>query len=134
MFWGLFLQILAAILGFWLSVKFVPGVGFNGPIVNFSSFSQFSQSLVFVGIVLGILNYFVKPVLKIITLPLRIITLNLFNLVILMFLVWLTDIFFHQLIIDGIKALFLTTIIIWLIHFIFSKWWPEEINRQPKTL
>jgi len=123
MLWGLFLQILAGILGLWLAVKFVPNVNFNGPI--FSS-SQFLQSLIFVGILLGILNFFVKPVLKTITFPLRIITFNLFSLVILMFLVWLIDVFSPELTIKGIKALFLSAIIVGFVHFILSSWWPEK--------
>ena len=128
MWWSLFLQIVAGISGLWLAQKYVPGVDFEGPIFIFPEkgieFGDYLGTLVFVGIFLGLLNFFVKPILKKITLPLRIITFNLFSLVILMFLVWLVDIFSPELIIVGLKALFLTAIIVWLIHFILSKWLP----------
>ena len=128
--WNLFLQIVAGILGLFLAVKFVPGVDFEGPFFIFpkqiADFSQFLRTLVFSGALLGFLNFFVKPILKQITLPLRIITFNLFTLVIMMALVWLVDIFSPELIIKGVKALFFTTIIVWGIHLILSKWWPAK--------
>lgn len=137
MWWGLFLQIVAGILGLWLAVQYIPGVNFSGPIFIFPQkgieFGDYWDTLVFVGAILGFLNYFVKPVLKKITLPLRIITFDLFSLVILMFLVWLVDIFSPELNIGDIKALFLTTIIIWLVHFILSKWWPERAKKETET-
>ncbi len=136
MWWGLFLQIVAAILGLWLVQKYVPGVDFLGPIfpLNWIRIEDYFNTLIFVGALLGFLNYFVKPILNKITLPLRIITFNLFSLVILMFLVWLVDIFSPELIIKGIRALFLTAIIVWFIHFLLSKWWPEKSPSQPKNL
>lgn len=134
MWWILFLQIIAGILGLWLAVKYVPGVDFTGPIFIFPEkgieFGDYLRTLTFAGILLGVLIFFVKPILKKITFPLRIITFNLFSLVILMFLVWLVDIFSPELIIQGIKALFLTTIIVWAIHFILSKWWPERPKKE----
>ncbi len=136
MFWGLFLQIVAAILGLWLAQKYVPGVDFTGPIfpLKWTRIEDYFNTLVFVGILLGFLNYFVKPILNKITLPIRIITFNFFSLIILMFLVWLVDIFSRELIIKGIKALFFVTIIVWLIHFTFSKWWPQRSSSQSQTI
>lgn len=130
MLWNLFLQIISAISGLWLAQKYVPGVDFNGPFFilpkDSAAWSAFLNTLVFVGGLLGILNYFAKPILKTITLPLRIITLNLFSFVIMMFLVWLVDAFSPQLVITGIKPLFFTALIVWLIHFILSRWLPEK--------
>jgi len=127
---NLFLQIIAAILGLWLSDQYIGGVDFSGPLFywpkNLSGFHNFFSSLVFVGICLGFLNYFVKPILKIITLPLRIITLNLFSFVIAMFLVWLVDVFFKELTITGLKSLFLTTLLIWFLGLIANHWWPRK--------
>ncbi len=137
MWWFLFLQIVSSILGLWLAQKYVAGVDFSGPLFvlpkNADSFHVFFQSLVFVGIVLGLLNYFVKPILKTITLPLRIITLNLFSIVIAMGLVWLVEIFSPELIIRGLKSLFFTTLIVWGINFILSKLLPEKPKFCPKA-
>lgn len=44
-----------------------------------------------VAVVLGVLNTFVKPVIKILTLPITVLTLGLFSLVINIALLYLTD-------------------------------------------
>ena len=62
---------------------------------------------------LGVLNVFVKPVLKILTIPLRILTLGLFSIVINMFIVWLVDVFFGDAVeIIGLFPLFWTSLVI----------------------
>jgi putative membrane protein len=106
----LLFHIIAGILGLWLAVKFVPGVEFIGPI----------KTLLFCGLILGLINFFIKPILNKITLPIRIITLGLFSLVINMGMVWIVDIVFPELIIPGLSALFWTTIIIWGLSYFFG--------------
>lgn len=134
--WNLLIQIISAILGLWLSQRFVPNVHFTGPLfvlpTKTANISLFLTTLAFAGILLGILNFAVKPILKKITFPLRIITFNLFSLVIAMFLVWLVDIFSPELIIQGIGPLFFTTIIVLAVNFIFSKWWPGSSPKGKK--
>ena len=112
--WKLFSQIIAGIGGIWLAQKFVDGVEFIGPL----------QTLLACGAILGLLNFFVKPILKAITLPIRIITLGLFGLVINMIMVWAVDIIFLELIISGIAPLFWASIIIWVLSLTLSKWTP----------
>ena len=134
--WYLFLQIVSGILGLWLADRFIPGVDFKGFLfilpTGIADLSKLLNTLTFAGILLGILNFALKPILKKITFPLRIITFNLFSLVIAMFLVWLVDIFSPELIIQGLKPLFFTTIIVLAVNFILSKWWPEKPNYQTK--
>jgi len=128
--WNLFLQIISGILGLWLADRYITGVDFIGPLFllpkKLADLSAFLRTLVFIGIVLGILNSAVKPLLNKIALPLRIITLNLFSLLIAMFMVWLVDVFSSELIIKGIKPLFWTTVIIFLVNFFLSKWLPSR--------
>jgi len=128
--WIFFLQSLADIFALWLADKYIKEVEFSGPFFylpkNLSDFHNFFSSLVFLGILLAFLNYFIKPILKKITLPLRIITLNLFSFIIAMFLVWLVDVSFPELIIKGIKALFLTTILVWSLELIVGSGTPVK--------
>ena len=114
--WKIILQIVAGILGIWLATKFVPGVEFTGGI----------QILGFCGLVLGLINFFIKPILKVVTLPLRILTFGLFSLVINMGIVWIVDIIFPELIISGIVPLFWTSIVVWGLSFVLPKWMPER--------
>lgn len=104
---NLILQIIAGVLSLWLAAKFVPGVQFIGAI----------QYLIIAGSILGIANFFLKPALNAITLPLRIITLGISGLIINMLMVWIIDIVFPELIIKGIVPLFWTTALIWLVTF-----------------
>ncbi|MFH1036976.1 MAG: phage holin family protein [Patescibacteria group bacterium] len=130
--WYIFLQIIAGVAGLFLADRFVNGVEFNGPLFfwpkNEAEIHAFFSTLAFVGAFLGLLNGIVRPILNKITLPLRIITLNLFTLVIAVAMVWITDIIFSELIITGIIALFWTTVIVWGLGFILTKWLPSGKN------
>jgi putative membrane protein len=102
-------QIAGGALSFWLAVKFVPGVEFSGEF----------KYLIMAGAFLGLVNFFIRPILRMVTLPLRIITLGLFGLVIDMAIIWLISIFFPELVIAGLIPLFWTTLIVWLVgHFL----------------
>ena len=98
-------KLLSGIVGIGISAYLLDGVTFDG------SF----QTILLVGAVMGLLMFFVRPLLGLITLPLRIITLNLFSIVIMMFLVWLVDALFpaDMFEIFGINNLFFTTLIVW---------------------
>jgi len=126
----LFLQIIAGILGIFLATKFVPGVSLEiipGQSSLFGiEFTAAWQILVLVGGVLGLINFFLKPVLKIITLPLRMLTFGLFSLVINMGIIWIVDVLFLELVIAGIQPLFWTTVIIWLISLLLGLYQPRK--------
>ena len=109
-------QILLAVLGLWLATIFVPKVEFTGSI----------QTFLIAGVILGALNFFLKPILKKITLPLRILTLGLFGFLINMGIIWIVDIIFPELVIPGIVPLFWTTLIIWALGYIISKLFGKE--------
>ena len=114
---SLILQIIAGILGFFLATKFVPGVSLEilpGQSSLFGiEFTASWQILLLIGFALGLINFFIKPILKMITLPLRILTFGLFSLVINVGIIWTVDILFPELVISGIIPLFWTTVIIW---------------------
>jgi len=95
-------QILAATLGLWLAIEFLPGVQFQGS----------SLDLVFIGVILAFFNLFLKPILNFLTFPLKILTFGLFSLIINMAIIWLVDSMFEQLAITNLFSLFLTSLII----------------------
>lgn len=104
-------QVITGILGLWLASRFIPDVEFSGSWKN----------LVIAGIVLGLINFFIKPILKSISLPLRIVSLGLFSIVINMGMIWLIDILFAELTILGIVPLFWTSLVIWGLSLIVNK-------------
>jgi len=119
----LFSQIIAAILGLWLSSLFVHGVVIRAyPTSNFFGFALTVQweIILILGIVLGLINYFLKPILKTLSLPLEIISLGLFTIVIDMALIWLLDMIFDELYVPLFLPLLYTTLIIWGLNIIIG--------------
>jgi len=119
----LFSQVIAAILGLWLSILFVQGIIIRVyPTSNFFGFSLTAQweIILILGIVLGLLNYFLKPLLKTLSLPLEIVTLGLFTIAINMALIWLLDIMFDELYVPLFLPLLYTTLIIWGLNIIIG--------------
>lgn len=102
-------QILIGIIGFWLAERYVPGVALTGGI----------QFLAISGLIFGILNFFVKPVLDFLSLPLKILTFGLFSLILNMFMVWVVDVLLIELTIEGLVPLFWTTMILWGLNFFY---------------
>lgn len=115
----LFLLIVADILGLWLAVLFVPGVVIRLlPDSNFFGIQLTAQWQLFLilGAVLGLLNFFIKPILNLISLPLRIITLGAFSLVVNMAIIWLLTVMFREFSAPWLWPLLWTTIIIWALN------------------
>ena len=120
----LFSQIIAAALGLWLATLIIPGVRVRA-LADSNFFgvgiTEPWQVFLVLGIILGLLNFFVKPVLKILALPLEIITLGLFSIVISMAMIWIVSLIFEELTVPLFLPLFLTTVIIWASNFIIQK-------------
>ena len=121
---GVLLQIVAGILGVFLAVSFLSGVSLR-IIPGKSSFLGIPltsnwQILILAGGTLGLFNFFLRPILRFIAFPLRVLTLGLFGFVINMFLVWLVAVLFQEFEIQGLLPLFGTTIIVWLTSTVFG--------------
>ena len=102
---ALLLHILAGIAGLWVAIRFVNGVEFTGP----------AYLLLIIGLVLGILNATLKPLLNLVTLPVRILTLGLSSLVINFVMVWALELFFAELNFMGLLPILWTTLIVWAV-------------------
>jgi putative membrane protein len=114
-------QIIVGIIGLYLAVLFVPGTEIAGG----EALSQEGvKILILAGSVLGLINFFLKPIVSLISFPLKLLTLGLFNLVINMTMLWIVDILFFDLNIIGLSGLFWTSLIIWLLSSII----PETIK------
>ena len=114
-------QIIGGILGIFLAQRFVPGISLNVlPESKFFSYhlTQKWQMIVLVGGSLGLINFFIKPILDKITLPLKLLTFGLFSLILNMAIIWFLDLLFLELDIVGLFSLFLTTLICWFISFL----------------
>jgi putative membrane protein len=90
------------------AARIVPGVEYSGS----------WEVLAIAGFAIALLNLTIAPILKILSLPLRILTFNLFSLVIDMAMVWVADLLIPELNIIGLTPLFLTTIAIMALNYL----------------
>lgn len=104
-------QVLAGILGIYLAAEFLPGVTFIGP----------RKILLLAGLILGLINSSIKPLLNLLLTPLRLLTFGLIGLVIDIAIVWFVAfvLFADYLKISNIPSLLAATAIIWITSFFF---------------
>lgn len=106
-------KIIVAILlnavSLWLLSSFIPGI----------SLTQSPIIILEVALILTALNFFLRPILKLILAPLIFLTLGLGLLILNGFMLYLLDIFAQDLSIQGIPALFYATLITSAINFVF---------------
>lgn len=102
----LFSNSIALGIAHWL----VPGFVVNGGLKGF----------VIAGVVLGMLNLVVKPILKFISTPIIIVTLGIFSLIINGFLLWLVSYLLDFVNIQTLTALIWGTILITLANVILT--------------
>lgn len=74
------LRLLATAASLWVAVALVPGISYTGGILG----------LLAVALVFGFVNAVIRPVLKLLTCPLVVLTLGLFVFILNAFLLWLT--------------------------------------------
>ena len=72
-------------------------------------------TLILAALVYGLLATIVKPLLKLLTLPLAILTLGLAWFFVAMFILWLTDVIVSGFSIDGFWTLVGATIVVWAV-------------------
>lgn len=97
----LIIKIALRIFAVWLAAYIVPGV-------SYASW----QALIVFTLVLAALNTFIKPILKLITLPINVITLGLFSLVINTGMVLLSAKLVNGFAVSGFVSAFLCALVV----------------------
>jgi len=118
-------QIVSAGIGLWLSALLMPD-SIQITLLPDSNFFGIElvalwQVYFILAIALGLLNFFVKPILKLITLPLEIITLGLFGIIINVAMIWILTAIFREFAVALYLPLLWTSLIVWTINLIISK-------------
>jgi putative membrane protein len=88
-----FLRALIAAIGLWIAAYLVPGVSYDNYV-----------TLLIAGVLLGIVNALVRPVVFLLTLPITIVTLGLFLLVVNAAMIGLVAFFLKGFTVDGLVA------------------------------
>jgi putative membrane protein len=71
-------------------------------------------------LVFGVLNTFLKPLVKLVTLPLAVITLRLAWFFVAMLMLKLTAVIIDGFDIHGFRALFWATLIVWVVNLVLD--------------
>ncbi len=100
------LKIVVGVFGFYLGSYLLEGV----------SYSDIS-SLILAGSFLGFVNFFIRPFLKLISFPIRLLTLGLFTFFINTAIVWFVKELFVGILIVDFYALVYTTVTVWVLEF-----------------
>lgn len=111
---GLINCLIAAFVGLILAALLVPNFSIDG------TFKQGVNTLLLAGVVLGLINFFIKPIVNIITWPLKVLTFGLFSFAVNIAIVWSIDLLFTEITIKGFVALFLTSLLVWLLNILTS--------------
>ena|SRR2546423_2245626 len=79
-------------------------------------------TLILAALVYGLLASFVKPVLKLMTFPLAILTLGVAWFFVAMFVIWLTDTIVGGFRVDGFWTLVGATVVVWAVGAAADHW------------
>jgi putative membrane protein len=104
----IFINVLALIAIIYL----VPNVYFSGSWIK----------ILIIAFVLGIINFLIKPVLKLLLGPLIVLTLGLFSLIINAAILWAITWFFPELVIPLGMPLVWSTIVVSVVNFFTHSW------------
>lgn len=104
------------------------GIGFKGASSGWDEVSDKIWPLLFVALILGIVNSFVSPVIKFLSLPFIIITLGLFllliNALMLLFTEWLAGLFDIDFYVNGfwtaVGGAIVITVVTWIVGLLFG--------------
>jgi putative membrane protein len=95
-------------------------LGVAGWILSGVSFNGSGWTLIWAALVFGILNTILKPIVKLLTLPLAIVTLGIAWFFVSMLMLWLTDLIIGGFDIDGFWNYVWATIIVWAVNLVLD--------------
>ncbi len=85
------------------------------------------------GLLLGLFNTFIKPIVKILSLPINILTLGLFNIIINAGMLWAVDYFIKGLKVTGFWGYVWSSLVISIISIVLAKIIYYERRNREKT-
>jgi len=105
-----------------LAIRLVPGITLGGSLTG----------VIWLALILGLINAFIRPLLKLLTCPLIILTLGLFTLLINTFGFWLMgrigNLVGIPITIDGFVPAFLGGLVVTIVSIVLSMILKEELH------
>jgi putative membrane protein len=104
-------QIVVNGITLWIAAYFVPGISFTGGVLD----------LLILGLIFGIVNWIIKPLVVILTLPLTILTLGLFALIINALMLLLTGALAPNYHVGGFLPALLGSIVVSILSMLINR-------------
>jgi putative membrane protein len=95
-------------------------LGVTGWLLNGVTFHHSAGTLILAAAVFGVLNTVLKPILKLVTLPLAIVTFGVAWFGVSMLMLWLTNVIVGKFDIHGFWSLVWATILVWLVNMVLD--------------
>ena len=93
-------------------------LGVTGLVLSGVTFHHTVGALFASAAVFGVLNTFLKPILKLLTLPFAVVTLGIVWFFVAMLMLWLTDLIVPKFSIHGFWTYVWATIIVWVVNIV----------------
>ena len=106
----------------------VTGLVLSGVTFHHSVGALFASAAVF-----GVLNTFLKPILKLLTLPFAVITLGIVWFFVAMLMLWVTDLIVPKFSIHGFWTYVWATIIVWVVNIVVDAILSPRRGRRSKA-
>lgn len=107
----------------WLFVSWLVNaivLGITGWLLSGVTFHGSWSTVVWAALVFGILNTILKPIVKLLTLPLAVVTLGLAWFFVSMFMLWLTQLIVDNFDINGFWTYVWATVIVWAVNLVID--------------
>ena len=111
------IKVLINAAALWVAQRFVPGIDFAENITIWQ--------ILLIALVFGLINTFLKPILKVLSFPVIILTLGLFAIIVNVILLAITAWLMEGLTIDGFLPALLGSIVISIVSAILSAIIPD---------
>jgi putative membrane protein len=109
------IKVLVNAAALWVAARFVPGIDLTADI----------WQILLIALVFGLINTFLKPILKVLSLPVIILTLGLFAIIVNVILLAITAALMDGLTIDGFLPALLGSIVISIVSAILNAIIPD---------
>ena len=120
---GYLVTTLATALGLLIADLIVPGVN----IANF-------PGALLAGVVIGLVNSIIRPVLSVLSLPINFLTLGLFSLIVNGFCFWLASLLVPGFAVNGLLAFLFGPVILSFASTFLNNYFAEKNIGQPPSL
>ena len=108
-------------------------LGITGLILSGVTFHHSVGALFASAAVFGVLNTFLKPILRLLTLPFAVITLGIVWFFVAMLMLWLTDLIVPKFSIHGFWTYVWATIVVWAVNIVVDLILAPRRSRRAKA-